>query len=852
MEFKRYFQPYAEYFWHLKEYWQDFDGSNAGPTYIYEIPEGSTIAYADYIVEITEAMALQSLPPFGSLLLAIVATNHDPHGALAQIREILKSKEVTRAFPNANLHNVDAAYVFLHKLVTLPQEYKTREKRMLLFQTIFKDCHNRISGDVAKQIAADFKNNRYDFFASHEEIKFNASNFVKDIKTLALLNTQFPLVQSIIKAMEGLPDTEEFKENLHEDITDQNITSEQQKDFVDQLIENDKTFHIGSLVTRLWSGLKIPLHHNLPSNQPLGGIADITNKGDFDKLLISEFANDDLVFMSRIANNEALYIEREIPPEEDKFTRDILIDTSLKNWGNPKIVAFATALAIAKHPKTEIECNLYVLGSECEEVKCNSIHEVIDGLNLLSGKIDCSEGLTQYFSDNAFNKAERETFLIVSEESYKSVAFQKVLHENFESIHYILTTTINGEISFYKIANRGRKLIQKIQLPLEELWRKNKKHNSRIIEPVPINEIPILYPLERNYKDIFHYGGVYYAYSNGNLFEFVKRNTDKGFIKIAANIPFKAGKYALYENNSAERILVNSNDYDQTVSKYNVDTGKLICEATLEVKVATIILFPVTDSICFTDNADYWKIEDSGKVIALNDATIGKTYDQYYQILENFIRLYSSTRTRFNVVRKLESVYFNHNHEIEFNDFALVENKLRDNYYYDYSDFHSMQPLVNLIYKRNGSNKIESLKVLKSEANFSLKEASDIIDGQSNRILTNANRDFADDVKDKIEDTGAVCYIEQAMCQSNDGSTVICRDGILELESSDKNIPKFYIPFVSNRLTAMATDGEFAGNEYFLPEDSPLKVIPVAEFHDKYIKPFVKNILENGIDAEAE
>ena len=45
----------------------------------------------------------------------------------------------------------------------------------------------------------------------------------------------------------------------------------------------------------------------------------MTNKGDFHRMLLSEFANEDDVFINRVANNEALYIQREIPPEENIF-----------------------------------------------------------------------------------------------------------------------------------------------------------------------------------------------------------------------------------------------------------------------------------------------------------------------------------------------------------------------------------------------------------------------------------------------------------------------------------------------------------------------------------------------------
>lgn len=846
MEFTRYFQAYEDYFWQPERHQDDF----GEPAFVYEIPNGGTIAYANYIGQIIQPLATESLPPFGSLLLAIAATNYDPHSALEDIKGILKSKEVTRSFPNANLYNVEAAYVFLNKLASLPAEYKTSSKRIVLFQTIFKECHNRISGDTAKHIANEFEHKKNALFTEQELLPFNNSNFLKDIKTLALLNNHFPLVQSIIKAMENLPDIEDIQEQLHDGLTEQNITSDQPKDFVDQLIENDKTFHVGSLMKRLWSGLKIPLHHNQPSNQPLGGIADITNKGDFDKLLISEFANDDLVFMSRIANNEALYIEREIPPEEDKFTRDIVIDCSLKNWGNPKIIAFATALAIAKHPKTDIECKLYVVGAICEEVQHSTIHHVIDGLALLSGKIDCSGGLSQYFESNALSKAEKETFLIISEDSYSSTAFQKVLHENFDNLHYIITTSVSGEVSFYKIANRGRKLIQKMTLPLEELWRRNKKQYPKVAESVPVNSIPILYPLERNYKDVFHYENVYYAYSNGNLFQFSGQNTEKGLLKIKADIPFKKGRYGLYCTDNGERILVNWNDYEQTVSYYNVERGILLKHHNpFTEQMATIIPFTMKNSICFTDNIGYWIIDDDGKAAPINNREVRRAYIDYAHNLENFIRRFSSSKTKFNIVRKLNSVWLSGDQEIEINDFALIYDKFRINYYNIYADLEQMDTLVNLVYKRHGSNRLATIKVVKEQLNLSLKEAQEAVEKEMSVLLTNAKIDDAEKIKIGIEETGAVCFIETTMAKSEDGSTIVLRDGILELESSDKSIPRIYIPFVSNALTAMATEEEFAGNVYFWPENSLLNVIAPSDFHKKYIKPFVKTIQDYEVDA---
>jgi hypothetical protein len=62
--------------------------------------------------------------------------------------------------------------------------------------------------------------------------------------------------------------------------------------------------------------------------------------------------------MSRIANNEALIFNEKFHQKPISSERIILIDSTLKRWGNAKVLNFAAALAIAKHPKTDIKCKL--------------------------------------------------------------------------------------------------------------------------------------------------------------------------------------------------------------------------------------------------------------------------------------------------------------------------------------------------------------------------------------------------------------------------------------------------------------------------------------------------------------
>jgi hypothetical protein len=404
MQAQNYFQSYEDYFWE----WETTEDG----LYL-TIPKAKTIAHSETVLELLQALSEESIPPFGSLLLAIIASNVLSEDSFHSLLYYVERKEVL--IDGKYVPNIRAAMEFLSKIQEL-REYKKGSKRLLLFKTIFSDCHKRISSEKSKIILDDYKTNSI----SLEKIGFNQNNFANDFKVFELLNRKFPTAKSIVDAMKGLP-TDAVEEQISEAVLDQVEVTDVPKDFISQLIQEDKTFHVGSLIKRIWSGLNIPLHHNMPSSQPLGGISDLTNKGDFDKLLLSEFAQDDDVFMSRIANNEALYIQREVPPEADQFERIILIDSTLKNWGNAKVLNFATALAIAKHPKTDIKCKLFVLGTTFSEVLYSSVDEVIDGLDMLNPTLDCS---WVYITAN-----KKETgsgrFFVTSEDSLRLESLKK-------------------------------------------------------------------------------------------------------------------------------------------------------------------------------------------------------------------------------------------------------------------------------------------------------------------------------------------------------------------------------------------------------------------------------------------
>jgi len=848
MEFQKYFQSYEDYFWE----WDNQIFSEESVFEAITIPNGRTIGYETFVFEVLEYLSDDSIPPFGSLLLAIAATNSESQQAIEMIHNLVKSKNIVTAFPQSQSFRTGASIDFLKMLSNLPNEYKVGEKRLKLFQTIFHECHNRISKEKAKKFIEEYREHRHHLVRAGVKDPFNEANFRKDFRTLALLKVKFPTLQSILNAMESIPH-QDLNDKLNEEILEEKNLSDTVTNFVDQLIEEDKTFQVGSLIKRLWSGLNIPLHHNHPSEQPLGGISDLTNKGDFDKLVISEFAYDDDVFMSRIANNEALYIQREVPPEADKFERILLIDSSLKNWGNPKILSFAAAIAIARHPKTDIECRVFVVDDGYKEIALANVNQVINALNELSGKLDCAVGLDLFFLENKISSKNQEVFLFSSEESLKLNPMQKATNDYFADIKYTFSVGMQ-DIKVFKNHNNGKKMLQHIIMPLDELWVRNSKEIEikDVVESLDKESLPLLYPVERFYYNIFQDGNVFYQCLGRTLFTFHNDGKfNKALKKITSN-PALVGKgeFALKRNPDNERILLNYYFYDgiHNISFLNLEINELkskkIRNENLPEK--NLLVFEAHGMFHLTDNISFWFLKDDFTIAQVKGENIKLAYDDYFEKRTNFIRDYKASRTKYNTIKRLETV-------------AIDENVLMINGYYFrglkfekerliFRPDHAivLKEKVNLILKNRGESAMEIIKIIKNNTEKDLREAKEIVDKELSVVLSNVIKEVAEKLKKKIEAAGAICYIETAFFEAEDGSRISNKDGILVFESNDTSVNKFYIPFVLNVQSTMVSGQEWTGNQFFFSEEHKQISTTLERFEENYLKPFIQNIIHHG------
>lgn len=797
MDVKQYFQSYENYFWEWSTDEDIHDDTGYNENNLISIPNIGTIAYRAYIIEVLKEFQLIGLPALSPLLLALYATN-EGYLDLKGIKIEMRKNPLTMQKYVGDW--IKPAFQFLETLKSLPHNYKKGRNRILLLQTIFSNEFNAVSVKQSENILIEYLRNPQKIANSAHKIGLTVGKFSSDLRVLSSLNNKFPAAAIIIEAMKG-----NIKiADLDDEVVQEETTIETNKDFIQELIEDPKTFQVGSLIKRIWSGLKIPMRHLSPGEQPIGGISDMTNKGELSRMLLSEFANEDEIFMNRVANNEALYIQREIPPEENIFERIILIDTSLKNWGTPKVLAFASAIAVIKHPKAHSECKVFALGQTNVLISLDKVEEVVDNLNQVSPVLEVSQALDRFFQVEHKEK-DLEVFFITHQENLANENIQRTIHENRDRLKFLVTTSADGELNFYKHHKGTKKHIQKVLLPLQELWanppqrRKNRENDissSGKRTDLPLN-YPILFPTPSHKIAQFLYEGEFFIlsnkkqllktylsdnYYNRDYYDYYK--TYHGCEVLMEGISVKPkGQFALAKNKQQQFILCQYQPDKKLISKLNLNT-KEYSEQNI-----TGLNIPIGVNLIYFNKNFYLyqsRIPDVFKINIEGNISIEPKYSNDYEIEKNCSKVESEvSRLNQSGIKIL-------------NNFGKI----------------GINTQNNLIVSGNELSRNDE-----SSVSF-LKNKFDI------KILAEQN-------KNKFT--------------FPDGSEIITDSrGMLTFKSSNGNIPTFYIPSAEKGFLSLSTNVEFGGSEYYLPENTLLKVKKMEDMYSDYLEKFINQILEYG------
>jgi hypothetical protein len=775
MNYSYYYQTFIDYFWKYEE-----NGS------VISLSNGDTIVYKEHLLRILDRLAIQGLPSFAALLLVLGAARRKDVNSL-----VLKAFNQCKGEYN-QLKEVEkylkSALVLLSLISQLPESYRRGDNELLMLQTIFNLSSNQRTEKASQKIIQQFREEN----ESEKTIIGNSfyNNLREGLRTLHNIFLQIDSIDDLLNLMKHLPQlpSEEFQlESVEKE--DFNVSK-----FIDQLKEDLLTFRVGSLIESIWGGIYLPFKKNHSGNQPLGGFADITNKGNFDNLLTSEFANEEVVFLSRIANNEALYFQRELPPVDNDLKRVILIDISLKNWGTIKALAHAIMLAIAHHPKREEEVSVFLVGENFHSISIKKLSDIIAGLKKLSTSLNAANGLKNYFDNHQLDR--QEILLITSQETMQYPEIKSLMLEYPLAIDFWIHPSIEGEVKVFKKRGTDKSFMKSIQIPFEEIWKKAKpkvksrsRSNSNLQTLKSLN-YPILFPATNRLQCqlIDEDGYLFEISKDGNLFQAPKHSVQKvtkGWRLIMENLPIRIGLFAIGQNEKGERILL----------MFSTGNKKVI------------LLNLITKNRKETTIPD-WKSQ----------------HQKHFIFYENC----------FWYPKELDTFWV-----INLNG-DLMEQKIKGGVGRNISIDLKME-------KRNAPVLRSSYyQVFKRSKVVFINEEDQLI-FSSHALYLNQGRVIKIDTTKKLSAKITATSTAENVFEFPDGSQITHhRSGMLIFKSSNLAIPAFFIPSMINRGLAIASSGWFSGTDYFLYENGSMRKENTRSLFNRYVTEFVKQILHHG------
>ena len=281
------------------------------------------------------------------------------------------------------------------------------------------------------------------------------------------------------------------------------------------LAAGGETGAAAAVAKRAIAMMNFPGHFGTPRDLPVGGIADITNRGTVDRLLPGELAWDDLVLAARLVHNEALYFRREIPPMDVALRHTVLLDRGLRLWGTGRVFALGVALGLRHHPAWKDR------DETCECAAANGTGFVVVDLGTPQGIRSALETLVPAPSPMIFLTAWWETALleddraipdlsfITAKEHLEDAATRNLLGEIAEWIHgrsgncRVLALSRNGELEAQAWSPAGIRLLFRGELDLDAILadaRATSQHAAPPplrVKPDPLRALLPIYALDR-------------------------------------------------------------------------------------------------------------------------------------------------------------------------------------------------------------------------------------------------------------------------------------------------------------------------------------------------------------------
>lgn len=781
----------ADYFGAPEYYYWQWDDSGD----VIEYGRDLTICYSQELITILEEISDQGWPPLGSILLVLIACKEDgKHIVPMKYRfdDWLLNIRNDGPFLLELQAHVQQTLKLLHVVAALPAEYRSGKKRSLLLKTIFAGIPPVVSSHKAKILLHFFSKNTFvnnqqaytQLIAELTPLSI-AAQHITDTDTLEL---------QLRTSLEQVPDALPIP-----------LTDQPEPDLFTQLAADGQTAGISRMAKRILATLHIPVHTQHSSDQPLGGISDISNKGSYDRLLISELAQDDQVLMARVANNEALYFKREalsVQPDKDKI---ILVDASLRMWGIPRVFAISAALACIQYDEKNRNVTTYMLqGNTAKRADLSSKKGVINALTVLDNHLHSGVALEAVLHSE--KPGQSTCYLITAEELMQQPAFQQTVARLQTKLSYLITVHRNGQFRLYQYSKGQKKLCNTALLNPEELLfnpvvkaaQTGVSMPERLPEILSKQPLPLRYPASRlkrlsNNNALLPGKGVVCITTDLRILYWPEKS--KSAIELCSFI--EKGAYCFGSDDPDRIFLMVNNSSRDHIFLYifpTADTNYTMYDTGI----------PATDCrIFYKDNYFHIQHADGQQAVFGATGATGKPlsiadFNKHYLTYaldrqQNLNGIFRFINKGYNTLTKIEAIYVN-----DAGNLMIGNRQLQIDHY-------------------------KRLKLSANPAPTDKEKLKAIV------ITTFAHPANPNIIFTQFNCPGGVTAIADSR-------------GFLHLQTDDNTLPEITLTTVTDiLLTAWTSDNGCYGNDYFI-HDPTANIIDGDTFYNDYIKPYIERL----------
>lgn len=478
-----------------------------------EWQDGSTLALWIEVRTILDFLAGEGgVPPLGALLLLLTACREDD-GRTAALSNSLISGALVSVSRREMIANIGKG---LNAVARQPLELRSSlAAKCHLALTVFERSSFNLSKDNSQAILEELANGMPLLGEPELKPRFSASDrLMLDLRALNPGLHQLDEAKLESRLRTGLDDP-----RIHEpELPEPAVKPGDPRDLLDRLIASGGEGGAAAAVAkRAIAMMNFPGRFGTPRDLPVGGIADITNRGTIDRLLPGELAWDDLVLAARLVHNEALYFRREIPPMDVAVSHTVLLDRGLRLWGTGRVFSLGVALGLRHHPALQGPGETFEVAAATTDA-----FEYLD-LTLPEGVRGALETLVPAAGPEAFLIAWWDAARIVDDPSIPDLTFitarehleddatRRLLGEIAAWIHgkdgrfRVIALTRGGELEMQAWSPGGNRLLCRGELDLDALLKPPAPAAGPAApqppplrtKPDPLHEILPIYALDR-------------------------------------------------------------------------------------------------------------------------------------------------------------------------------------------------------------------------------------------------------------------------------------------------------------------------------------------------------------------